>query len=109
MSDELITVTTTTDTRELAEKIAHSLVTERLAACVQIIGPLHSVYRWQGEVETADEWQCNAKTAASRFDDVAAAIRELHPYDEPEIVAVPLTAATPSFAAWIRENSTPAN
>lgn len=96
-------VSTTTDSRELADAIAAALIEQRLAACVQISGPLTSVYRWQGKVETSQEWLCTAKTTAERFEEVAAAIRQLHSYDEPEIIAVPIVAGSPGYLQWIEK------
>ncbi|MGH7757607.1 MAG: divalent-cation tolerance protein CutA, partial [Vulcanimicrobiaceae bacterium] len=78
-----VQIVTTTATREDAERIARALVERRLAACVQIDGPIVSHYRWQGAVEAGSEWRCAIKTRAALFDTVAAAIRELHPYEVP--------------------------
>ena len=95
-------ITTTTDSREAAEKIAAQLVERRLAACVQIAGPIGSVYRWEGKVESAQEWICSAKTLDSHFETVATAIRELHSYEEPEIIGTPICASSPSYLAWLQ-------
>lgn len=98
---EHLQVLTTIDSEEAAERIAVALVERRLAACVQVLGPLTSTYRWQGEVERAREWMCVAKTTAARYPEVEAAIRELHPYDEPEIVATPIVAGSKGYLDWI--------
>lgn len=98
---EYLQVVTTIDSEEAAERISAALVERRLAACVQILGPISSHYRWQGEVESAREWMCVAKTAASRYDKLEAAIRELHPYEEPEIVATPIVAGSAGYLEWI--------
>ena len=87
-----IQVVTTIDTEEGATRLARTLVERRLAACVQVAGPVASVYRWQGRVEEAREWQCLIKTRADLFDAVAAAIRALHAYELPEIIALPIVA-----------------
>jgi periplasmic divalent cation tolerance protein len=71
---------------------------------VQVAGPIASRYRWQGEIETAREWQCVAKTETGRYEEVEAAIRELHPYDEPEIVATPIVAGSAGYLAWVSES-----
>jgi periplasmic divalent cation tolerance protein len=97
-------VTTTIDSEEAAERIAAALVERRLAACVQVLGPIASHYRWQGQIESAREWMCVAKTAASRYDELEAMIRELHPYDEPEIVATPIVAGSAGYLDWISHN-----
>jgi periplasmic divalent cation tolerance protein len=104
---EHLQVVTTIDSEEAAEGIAAALVERRLAACAQVLGPIASHYRWQGEVESAREWMCVAKTAASRYDELEAAIHELHPYDEPEIVAIPIVAGSPGYLDWIGASVSP--
>lgn len=98
---EYLQVTTTIGSEEEAERISAVLVERRLAACVQIAGPISSRYRWQGKVEHEHEWLCLAKTTASRYPDLEAAIRELHSYEEPEIVASPIVAGSPGYLAWV--------
>jgi len=94
-------VLTTTGSAELAEKIAAALVERRLAACVNIVGPLRSVYRWQGQVERAEERLLLIKTTAERFQAVRATIRELHTYELPEVLAWPITQGDESYLAWL--------
>ena len=77
---------------------------EGLAACAQVSGPIASTYRWQGRVETSQEWQCHLKTSADRLPDLLAWIRRLHPYDIPEIVAVPIVAGDPDYLRWIADS-----
>ena len=104
-----IQVVTTTARREEAERIARDLVERRLAACAQIVGPIASIYRWQGKIETDEEWQCWCKTRAELFPQVEAAIRALHPYELPEILAMPLVAGSERYLAWLEaETTTPA-
>jgi periplasmic divalent cation tolerance protein len=98
---EYLQVLTTAGSEEEAERISAALVERRHAACVQVIGPISSRYRWRGEVETAREWICVAKTEASRYPQVEAAIREIHSYEEPEIVATPIVAGSAGYLAWI--------
>ena len=74
---------------------------DRLAACVQVLGPINSTYRWQGKIETAQEWQCVAKTRAELFARVEEAIVRLHPYEVPEILAVPIEAASEDYLDWL--------
>ncbi len=105
MSDEFIQVFTTTGTQEEARKIAAALVDQRLAGCVQIAGPIQSVYRWQGKMETATEWQCWIKTRRDCFDQVEQAICKLHSYDVPEILAVPIVAVSGAYLKWLREQT----
>jgi periplasmic divalent cation tolerance protein len=97
-------VTTTLPDREAAHRIGRRLVEERLAACAQVVGPVSSVYWWRGEVETAGEWYCHLKTTASRVEALMARIRELHPYETPEIVALPVAEGDPSYLRWIEES-----
>jgi periplasmic divalent cation tolerance protein len=104
MACEYLQVLTTTGSEDEALAIAAALVERRLAACVQISGPVKSVYRWQGEIENAEEWQCTAKTKASHWDAVEAAIRERHSYDEPEIVGSPIAAGSAGYLLWIDES-----
>ena len=104
MGSEYLQVLTTTRTEQEAGKIAAALIERRQAACVQISGPITSIYRWRGAIENAQEWHCLAKTAASHWDAVEATIRELHPYGEPEIVATPIVAAAAGYRRWIDES-----
>jgi periplasmic divalent cation tolerance protein len=106
MSDEFIQVVTTTATQEDARKIGTALVEQRLAGCVQIVGPIESVYRWQGKIETATEWQCSVKTRRDFFAKVEAAIRKLHPYDVPEILALPIAGGSEPYLHWLRDETT---
>ena len=103
MSDKKI-VLTTAASREEAEKIAHALVERRLAACANIIGPIHSVYRWQGKVETAAEHLLLIKTTAARLDAVAGAIRELHSYELPECIQLSIEGGSADYLQWIEDS-----
>lgn len=105
MSD-FIQVTTAIDSEEGAQKIAQTLVEQRLAACVHIAGPITSTYWWQGKMEVEKEWTCAAKTRQELYDRVEKAIRTAHPYDEPEIVAVPITKGSRSYLDWIATETT---
>ena len=103
-SEEYIQVTTTCDKREDAERIAHALVEKKLAACVQVIGPITSIYRWQGKVEQAEEWICFIKSTRAIYPDLERAITAIHPYDTPEIIAVPIAAGSGKYLQWLSEN-----
>ncbi len=94
-------VTTTTETMEQAEKIARHLVETKLAACVQITGPIKSIYRWKGKVETTDEWLCLIKTRAILYSKVEAAIKKLHSYETPEIIALPIVKGSKEYLNWL--------
>ena len=96
-----IQISTTTETKEQAQKIAQYLVETRLAACVQIAGPITSVYRWKGKVETASEWLCLIKTREELFEKVEAAIKKMHSYETPEIIAVPIVKGSKEYLIWL--------
>ena len=99
-----VLVSTTVPDRSTADRVASAAVTERLAACAQVDGPLQSTYRWQGAVETATEWSCRLKTTMARLPALVGRIRELHPYDVPEIVAQDLIGGDPAYLRWIQES-----
>jgi periplasmic divalent cation tolerance protein len=101
---DTIQVTTTTSDRADAERIAASLVAKRLAACVQVSGPIESHYRWKGQIEISQEWLCTIKTVRSLFPEVEDAIRELHSYEQPEIIAVPIVMGCETYLEWIAES-----
>lgn len=106
--DEFLQLQTTTASRADAEALARALVEKRLAGCVQIVGPISSTYWWEGEVETAEEYLCLVKSSREVFAALEAAIQELHPYDVPEILAIPVTAGSPAYLAWLRNELRPA-
>lgn len=99
-----IAVLTTIDSEERARAMAESLVERKLAACVQI-SAIDSVYEWQGAIQNDREYRLMAKTIASRYADIEAAIRELHIYDLPAIYAIELTEVFAPYADWVAENS----
>lgn len=96
----LIVITNTPD-RGVALKIARVLIERRLAACVNILADCTSVFRWQGKLETATEVMLMIKTRAAIYDEVEAAIRGLHPYELPEIVAVPIERGSSAYLDWV--------
>ena len=98
---DAIQIVTTTGSSEEADRIAQTLVDRRLAACVQTSGPITSTYRWQGKVERGQEWLCTIKTRSSHYAAVETAIREVHSYDEPEILAVPIAAGSKGYLEWL--------
>lgn len=97
----LVTVPSVAD----GERIARALVEGRHAACVNVVPGLRSVYRWQGAVESADEALLLIKTTRDAFERAAAAVRALHPYTLPEVVALPLSAGLAAYLAWIDEGT----
>jgi periplasmic divalent cation tolerance protein len=99
----LVTVPSPAD----GERIGRVLVEERLAACVNVVPGLKSVYRWQGAIEAADEALLLIKTTAAAFDALAARVRTLHPYSLPEVIALPLAAGLVANLAWVDEGMKP--
>jgi periplasmic divalent cation tolerance protein len=102
-SSEPIVVLMTAANRGEASRIAEMLVAARLAACVQILPEIQSVYRWQGEVARESEVMLLAKTTLDRFDDLDTAVREIHSYETPEIIALPVTAVSERYLDWLQE------
>ena len=94
-------VMTTTETREDARTVARSLVEQRLAACVQIIGPITSTYWWKDEITEDQEYLCLVKTTHAAYHAVEAAIKAVHPYDVPEIMAMPVAAGSSEYLEWL--------
>ena len=86
---------------DAAEALARTLVEQRVAACVNVLAPCRSVYRWQDAVETAVEIPLLIKTSADRYADLEAAIRAGHPYELPEIIAVPIERGLPEYLTWV--------
>lgn len=89
-------------------RIARALVERRLAACVNIISPIRSIYSWKGNIEDDREVLMIAKTRAENFPALAATVKELHSYDTPEVIALPITAGSEKYLDWLSENTTPA-
>ena len=89
-----------------ARKVSDVLLDARLAACVQVIGPVESRFWWQGERESATEWLCLAKARAAHIDEIVTAVRSVHSYETPEIVATPIVGGSADYLAWVeRETS----
>lgn len=103
-TNEARIVLTTAGSAEEARSLAQALVERRLAACVNIIPQIESVYRWQGKVEKATEWLLMIKTQAQAFDRVRDAIQELHSYDLPECVMLEVDAGSKPYLQWINDN-----
>ena len=103
--DQLVVVLCTVPDEATAEKLAKGLVDERLAACVNAIPGVKSFYRWQGKIEADAEVQLVIKTCSERFDELAAWISANHPYDVPEIVAIPANRVSEAYFAWAVEQT----
>jgi len=102
---EYLQVITLAASKEDAQRIAAAVIERRQAACAQVSGPIVSTYRWQGSVETAEEWQCTIKTRAARYADVETTIRELHTYETPEIIATVIERGSDAYLKWIDEQT----
>jgi periplasmic divalent cation tolerance protein len=100
-ASEVVVVLVTAPNEEAAERIARALVDERLAACVNLVGPIRSIYRWEGAVHEDAERLLVAKTRRSLLGHVAARVRELHDYDVPEVLALPVAGGSEAYLAWL--------
>jgi periplasmic divalent cation tolerance protein len=103
----VLLVLTNLPDRASAERLAGSLVEKRLAACVNILAPCHSVYRWEGAVQHDEEHPMLIKSTAEGYPALEAAIRADHPYELPEIIAVPVERGLPAYLDWVATESTP--
>ena len=103
MTDRVLVLTTAGDEAE-ARTIARELVERRLAACVNIVPRVQSVYRWEGKIETAEEFLLIIKTNKTRGADVQAAIRELHSYDLPECIVISMDDGSAEYLEWIQDS-----
>jgi periplasmic divalent cation tolerance protein len=104
-TDTVLLVISNAPNADTADRIATSLVDRKLAACVNVGAPMRSVYRWQGKVEQATELPLWIKTTATRRDALIVALNELHPYDVPEVLVVPVQDGLPAYLDWIREET----
>jgi periplasmic divalent cation tolerance protein len=103
MTDKRI-VLCTAGSEEEARKIARHLVEQRLAACVNVVPQIESIYRWQGKMESAREWLLLIKTTVERFPDVRDAIRELHSYEVPECISISVEDGSAAYLEWIERS-----
>ena len=100
---EFLQITTTTDSEELAMQIAEKLVEKKIAACVQVSGPITSTYEWKGKIENTREWYCVIKTRKNLYQKVEEAVKALHPYEVPEIIALPILEGNKDYLDWITQ------
>ncbi len=106
LSDCLLVVTNMPDAASAAQ-LAHRLMSERAAACVNQLAPCISTYRWQGKIESETEVPLLIKTSKSAYKRLEGLIHEIHPYELPEIIAVPLTAGLPAYLSWVSSETKP--
>ena len=100
---EAIVVLVTCGTEDEAVEIAHALVEERLAACVNLISPVRSIYRWEGKIWDEKEWMLIIKTQKRRFEELEKKVKSLHSYSVPEIIALPIIEGSASYLNWLEE------
>jgi periplasmic divalent cation tolerance protein len=103
--DETRQVVTTIGSRAAADELARAVVSDRLAACAQISGPVESSYWWRGELETATEWLVIFKTTAARYPALEAYLLAHHPYEVPEVVCLPIVAGNPAYLRWLADET----
>ena len=104
--DEVVLVISNAPDEQTALRIARALVDEGLAACVNVLPPCRSIYRWQGEVEQAQEIPLFAKTVAAKVAQLGARLAELHPYEVPEVITVPVACGLQAYLDWVAASTT---
>ena len=104
MSDPIV-VLVTCGSEEEATKIANSLVEEGVAACVNIISPVRSIYRWEGKIWDEKEWVLIIKTQKKRFEELEKKVKSLHSYSVPEVIALPIVEGSASYLKWLEETT----
>ncbi len=104
MEEDFIQVFVTIDDEDDAEEIAGSLVSKKLAACVQITSPIESTYTWKGEAERSKEWMLMIKSKASLFDELEKEVKQLHPYETPEIITHKILMGNEDYLEWMDKN-----
>jgi periplasmic divalent cation tolerance protein len=97
-------VLTTIGSEEDAARLGHNLVEQRLVACVNVVGPVRSVFLWKGKVEDESELLLLMKTRADRYAELETAIQELHPYEVPEVIAIPIERGSQAYLSWVDES-----
>jgi periplasmic divalent cation tolerance protein len=107
-ADVYLVITNLPD-RDSAGKLAHALVEKHLAACINVFSPCRSVFRWKGRIEDAEEFTMLIKTTRERYPALEAAIRAGHPYELPEIIAVPLAGGLPAYFEWVESETSPSS
>lgn len=104
--DKFIQISTTTDTKQDANRIAHKLLNEKVAACVQVLGPISSTYRWKRKIERSSEWLCLIKARRKDYGRVESIIRKIHPYELPEVLGVPILDGSRDYLGWMTKETT---
>lgn len=102
---DVIIILITAGSEEEAEKIARTLVAEQLAACVNVVSPIRSIYRWEGKVQDDREWLLFIKTQQTRFAAVEARVKTLHSYQVPEVIALPVVDGSEKYLGWVKSET----
>ncbi len=102
-----IQVFTTANKKADAVKIARDLVEQRLAACAQVVGPIQSIYRWKGKIEEEEEWLCILKSRYDCYEKMEKRLKDIHPYEEPEILALSVIKGSRTYLAWLDQQVNP--
>jgi periplasmic divalent cation tolerance protein len=102
MASQYTQIFTTTGSKKEAEKIADVLVKTGLSACVQILGPVNSVYEWKGKIKNGKEWLCIIKSISSKFGEIEKKIKSVHSYELPEIIALPIEKGNAKYLKWLQ-------
>ena len=105
MESDFVIVLTTFPADQDADRFAKTLVAERLAACVNLLPPMRSIYTWKGAIESADERQVVIKTTGARLRELEARVKALHPYDVPEFVVLPITEGSHAYLTWLSDST----
>jgi periplasmic divalent cation tolerance protein len=105
MTDKIVVMSTCGSSEE-AQRLARELVMQRAAACVNIVAPVRSIYRWNGGIEDAEEWLLIVKTSRSSFDRLRNILEAAHSYELPEVLAIPVIAGSPNYLSWIENEVT---
>ncbi|MQA95782.1 MAG: divalent cation tolerance protein CutA [Streptosporangiales bacterium] len=103
---EFVEVRVTAGSREEADELALEAIDQHVAACVQVLGPISTTYRWEGTVERSEEWLLLMKTSTAGYPELERLIAERHSYDEPEILAVPVVLGATGYLDWLRAETT---
>lgn len=101
MKQSFVQVITTVSEKKYAERLTKEILDKRLGPCVQIMGPFKSVYRWKGRIEKTLEWACLIKTRKTLYKKVETAIKKIHPYEVPEIIAIPIIKGSKDYLKWL--------
>jgi periplasmic divalent cation tolerance protein len=104
---EYIQLFTTTESKDDAEMISREVVSKRLAACAQVLGPITSTYWWKDGIEKTEEWLCIMKSRGDLFNELEETIKGIHPYEVPEIVAAPIILGSISYLDWLGQETKP--